>query len=271
MLKHIATELFDIAYVEQGDPNGWPVVLLHGFPYDIHAYDEVAPRLTSEGARVITPYLRGYGPTRFLSPTTLRSGQQAALGADLLALLDALQIGQAIPGGYDWGRPGGMYCGGALSIKSTGAGLGQRVPHPEHSQRPAARRSRKRIPDVVPVLPSWRARPGRGDPEPVRVLSSSMVSVVAKVACRRRRLRAFGRGVRQSRFRRCGSPFLSTPFRTGRRRSSVRECRTQTLCDAVNHSAHDHAGGGRRRGLAMRGQRGKLETLHRTSREPGRG
>jgi pimeloyl-ACP methyl ester carboxylesterase len=103
MLKHIATELLDIAYVEQGDPNGWPVVLLHGFPYDIHAYEEVAPRLTSKGARVITPYLRGYGPTRILSPTTLRSGQQAALGADLLALLDALQIGQAILGGYDWG------------------------------------------------------------------------------------------------------------------------------------------------------------------------
>ncbi|MGF6768300.1 pimeloyl-ACP methyl ester carboxylesterase [Paraburkholderia sp. GAS199] len=99
MLKHIATELLDIAYVEQGDSNGWPVVLLHGFPYDIHAYDEVTPRLTSEGARVIVPYLRGYGPTRFLSATTLRSGQQAALGADLLALLDALRIDQAVLGG----------------------------------------------------------------------------------------------------------------------------------------------------------------------------
>ncbi|MEX3965733.1 alpha/beta fold hydrolase [Paraburkholderia sp. EG286B] len=103
MLNHIETELLDIAYDEQGDANGWPVVLLHGFPYDIHAYDEVAPRLVSEGARVIVPYLRGYGPTRFLSPTTPRSGQQAALGADLLALLDALQIDRAILGGYDWG------------------------------------------------------------------------------------------------------------------------------------------------------------------------
>ncbi|MEM5425423.1 alpha/beta fold hydrolase [Paraburkholderia ferrariae] len=87
MLDHIETDLLDIAYDEQGDANGWPVVLLHGFPY----------------ARVIVPYLRGYGPTRFLSPTTLRSGQQAALGADLLALLDALRIEQAILGGYDWG------------------------------------------------------------------------------------------------------------------------------------------------------------------------
>jgi pimeloyl-ACP methyl ester carboxylesterase len=103
MLKHIATTLLDIAYDEQGDANGWPVVLLHGFPYDIHTYDEVAPRLAAQGARVITPYLRGYGPTRFLSPTTPRSGQQAALGADLLALLDALQIDQAVLGGYDWG------------------------------------------------------------------------------------------------------------------------------------------------------------------------
>jgi pimeloyl-ACP methyl ester carboxylesterase len=65
MLKHIATELLDIAYDEQGDAGGWPVVLLHGFPYDIHAYEEVTPRLISQGARVITPYLRGYGPTRF--------------------------------------------------------------------------------------------------------------------------------------------------------------------------------------------------------------
>ncbi|WP_296650368.1 alpha/beta hydrolase [Paraburkholderia sp.] len=103
MLKRIATTLLDIAYDEQGDANGWPVVLLHGFPYDIHAYDEVAPRLASQGARVITPYLRGYGPTRFLAPTTFRSGQQAALGADLLALLDALQIDRAVLGGYDWG------------------------------------------------------------------------------------------------------------------------------------------------------------------------
>ncbi|MEX3942570.1 alpha/beta fold hydrolase [Paraburkholderia sp. BR10937] len=103
MLDHIETELLDIAYDEQGDANGWPVVLLHGFPYDIRAYDEVTPRLVSDGARVIVPYLRGYGPTRFLSPTTLRSGQQAALGADLLALLDALAIDRAILGGYDWG------------------------------------------------------------------------------------------------------------------------------------------------------------------------
>jgi pimeloyl-ACP methyl ester carboxylesterase len=103
MLKHIATPLLDIAYEEQGNANGWPVVLLHGFPYDIHTYDEVAPRLTAQGARVIIPYLRGYGPTRFLSSATPRSGQQAALGADLLALLDTLRMDDAVLAGYDWG------------------------------------------------------------------------------------------------------------------------------------------------------------------------
>jgi pimeloyl-ACP methyl ester carboxylesterase len=103
MLKHIATNLLDIAYDEQGNADGWPAILLHGFPYDIHAYDEVTPRLVAQGARVIVPYLRGYGPTRFLSPATVRSGEQAALGADLLALLNALKIEQAVLGGYDWG------------------------------------------------------------------------------------------------------------------------------------------------------------------------
>ena len=92
-----------VAYAEHGDPAGRPVVLLHGFPYDVHAYDGVAPLLAAQGLRVVVPHLRGYGPTRFLSDRTPRSGQQAALGADLLALLDALHIDQAIVAGYDWG------------------------------------------------------------------------------------------------------------------------------------------------------------------------
>ena len=92
-----------VACEEHGDPAGRPVVLLHGFPYDVHAYDEVAPLLAAQGLRVVVPWLRGYGPTRFLSGDTPRSGQQAALGADLLALLDALAIERALVAGYDWG------------------------------------------------------------------------------------------------------------------------------------------------------------------------
>ncbi len=103
MLKRIEAGVLEVAYTEHGDAQGWPVVLLHGFPYDIHAYDVVAPRLADAGARVIVPYLRGYGPTRFLSPETIRSGQQGVLAADLLALLDALAIQSAVLAGYDWG------------------------------------------------------------------------------------------------------------------------------------------------------------------------
>lgn len=103
MLKTIATDRLIIGYDEQGSESGWPVLLLHGFPYDIHAYDEVSARLALAGARVITPYLRGYGPTRFVSPTAIRSGQQAALAADAIALLDALGLARAVLAGYDWG------------------------------------------------------------------------------------------------------------------------------------------------------------------------
>lgn len=103
MLKHVDAGVLRVAYEERGSPAGSPVVLLHGFPYDVRAYDEVAPLLVASGFRVITPYLRGYGPTRFLSANTPRSGQQAALAHDLLALMDALSMREAVLGGYDWG------------------------------------------------------------------------------------------------------------------------------------------------------------------------
>ena len=99
----VRTATLNIAYEEHGPSDGEVVVLLHGFPYDPRCYDELAPSLGVEGYRVIVPYLRGYGPTRFLSRTTLRSGQQAALGRDLLDLLDALVIPTAALVGYDWG------------------------------------------------------------------------------------------------------------------------------------------------------------------------
>jgi pimeloyl-ACP methyl ester carboxylesterase len=93
----------EIAYEESGSVDGTPVLLMHGFPYDPRAYDAVVPPLVAAGCRAVVPYLRGYGPTRFLSPDTLRSGQQAALGKDLLDLLDALGIERAALAGYDWG------------------------------------------------------------------------------------------------------------------------------------------------------------------------
>ncbi len=102
-VKTIEAGVLSVAYLEYGAASGWPCILGHGFPYDVHAYDQAAPILAQAGARVIVPYLRGYGPTRFLKAETPRSGEQAALGADLLALMDALKIERAVLGGYDWG------------------------------------------------------------------------------------------------------------------------------------------------------------------------
>jgi len=102
-LKKIEAGVLEVAYYEAGPSDGSPVLLMHGFPYDIHSYVDVAPLLAEAGCRVIVPYLRGYGATRFLSDATPRSGEQAALGADLLALLDALAIPRAVLAGYDWG------------------------------------------------------------------------------------------------------------------------------------------------------------------------
>ncbi|MBX9823825.1 MAG: alpha/beta hydrolase [Xanthobacteraceae bacterium] len=102
-LKRVSAGVLDVAYAEAGPASGIPVVLLHGWPYDIHAYVDVAQILASAGYRAIVPYLRGYGATRFLSADTPRNGQQAALAADTIDLMDALKLDQAIVAGFDWG------------------------------------------------------------------------------------------------------------------------------------------------------------------------
>jgi pimeloyl-ACP methyl ester carboxylesterase len=102
-LKQIEAGVLNVGYAETGPGGGPAVVLLHGWPYDIHSYVDVAPFLASAGYRVIVPYLRGYGTTRFLSNETARNGQQSVLAVDIIALMDALKIEKAIIGGYDWG------------------------------------------------------------------------------------------------------------------------------------------------------------------------
>lgn len=102
-LARVKTSVLDVAYQENGPDDALPVLLLHGFPYDPRSFDEVVTLLNAAGFRTIVPYLRGYGATTFLSADTLRSGEQAALGQDLLELLNALQIPKAVLAGYDWG------------------------------------------------------------------------------------------------------------------------------------------------------------------------
>ena len=100
-LKQINAGLLNVGYTEAGPSTGTTVILLHGWPYDIHSYNEVVPILVAKGYRVITPYLRGSGTTTFLSKDTFRNGQQAALASDIIALMDALKIDKAVIGGFD--------------------------------------------------------------------------------------------------------------------------------------------------------------------------
>lgn len=102
-LKQVKAGVLDIGYAEDGPADGPPVLLLHGWPYDIHSYVDVAPILAKAGYRVLVPHLRGYGTTRFLSADTPRNGQQGALATDIIAFMDALKIEKAVIGGYDWG------------------------------------------------------------------------------------------------------------------------------------------------------------------------
>lgn len=101
--KQINAGVLNIGYAELGPASGQPVILLHGWPYDIHSYTQVSGLLAAKGYHVIVPYLRGYGTTRFLNKNTMRNGQQAALAADIIALMDALHIEKAVIGGFDWG------------------------------------------------------------------------------------------------------------------------------------------------------------------------
>ena len=143
--KTVATPLLDLAYEESGADSATPVILLHGFPYDPRCYDEVADHLAKIGHRVLVPYLRGYGPTRFLSDATLRSGQQAALGQDLLHFMDALGIERALLAGYDWGgraacvvsalwpdRVAGLVSGTGYNIQNIAASVRPADPEQEH-------------------------------------------------------------------------------------------------------------------------------------------
>ena len=158
-MRQVDAGVLSIAYYEAGPADGTVVMLMHGFPYDIHAYVNVAPQLAAQGCRVIVPYLRGYGPTRFRDSATPRSGEQAAMGADMMALTDALGIKRAVFAGYDWG--GRAACVGAALWPERCIGLvsSQLLSDPGYCQRHGAAAAGARGGTVVSVLLSARARP----------------------------------------------------------------------------------------------------------------
>jgi pimeloyl-ACP methyl ester carboxylesterase len=102
-LKQVDTDVLNVGYIDVGSPKGTSIILLHGWPYDIYSFADVTPLLVAEGYRVIIPYLRGFGTTRFLSNKTFRNGQQSVVAQDIIALMDALKIKKAVIGGFDWG------------------------------------------------------------------------------------------------------------------------------------------------------------------------
>jgi pimeloyl-ACP methyl ester carboxylesterase len=144
-VRKARTGTLEITYEDSGPPGGEPILLLHGFPYDPRCYDSMVPVLVDAGYRVIVPYLRGYGPTRFLTPETPRSGQQAALAHDVLELMDALRIARATLVGYDWGgraacvvaalwpqRVRGLVSQGGYNIQNIAASVKPVSPEQEH-------------------------------------------------------------------------------------------------------------------------------------------
>ena len=143
-LKQVDAGVLNVGYAEAGPTDGPAVVLLHGWPYDIHSYVEVAPLLAAAGYRAIVPYLRGFGTTRFLSDATFRNGEQAALAVDVIALMDALAIERAILAGFDWGaRTADIVavlwperCTGLVSVSGNLIGIQQagKVPLPPEAE-----------------------------------------------------------------------------------------------------------------------------------------
>ena len=193
--KQIDAGVLSVGYAELGPPDGAPVLLLHGWPYDIHAFVDVAPLLASKGYRVVVPYLRGYGTTRFLAHETMRNGQQAALAVDVIALLDALGIERATIAGFDWGaRTANIVaalwperCKAMVSVSGYLIGNQQlgKVPLPPKAE----------LQWWYQVLLRHRPRPGRLREIHARFRQAHLAARVAAMELRRRHLRAQRRGV----------------------------------------------------------------------------
>ena len=172
------------AYAEAGPANGPPVILLHGWPYDIYSFVDVAPLLASAGYRVIVPYLRGYGTTRFLSSDTVRNGQPSAIAVDTIALMDALKIEKAILAGFDWGaRTANIVaalwperCKAMVSVSGylIGSQEAGKMPLPPKAE----------LAMVVPILFCNRTRPGRLRQIPARLFKAHLADRFAEVELR---------------------------------------------------------------------------------------
>ena len=221
-LKQIDAGVLNVGYAEAGPADGPPVILLHGWPYDIHSFVDVAPLLASAGYRVIVPYLRGYGTTRFLSSDTFRNGQPSVVAVDIIALMDALKIEKAIIGGFDWGaRTADIVaalwperCKALVSVSGylIGSQAAGKVPLPPKAE-----------------LQWWyqfyfATERGRAGYDKYRHDFAKLIwqTRLAEVEFRRRHVRSHRGGVRQSGSRRHRDPQLPLAARPRARRGEIR-------------------------------------------------
>ncbi|GAA3029968.1 hypothetical protein GCM10020000_03290 [Streptomyces olivoverticillatus] len=209
-LKQVRAGLLEIGYAELGPARGTPVICLHGWPYDIHSFVDVAPLLAAEGYRAIIPYLRGHGTTRFISPRTFRNGQQSALALDIIALMDALGLEKAVLAGFDWGARtadviAALWPERCKALVSVGGYL---VINLEANLQPLPCGDRARL--VVPVLLLHGAGPDRhgGQDQAARPDATGLGHRLPDLGLRRRHLRAHGRRLREPGLRRHRDPQL---------------------------------------------------------------
>ena len=239
--KTVDTSVLRIGYEDSGDAAAFPVILLHGFPDDARAYDGVVPPLVQAGYRVIVPYLRGYGPTRFLDPQAARMAEQAAIGQDVIDLADALRLPRFAVAGYDWGGRAAAIAAaihpdrvratvliGGYSIQNTVAPSAPGSPEGEHRAWNAA------------VL-QHRARTSRIAGQSRSVLSVSVEALVADVELHRRDLQQDGGVIRQSGFRRRRHSFVSTSQRQRAWRGALQRSRSATGATSGRPRAIHHA------------------------------
>ena len=180
----IRTPVLQVEYLEAGPPDGPVAILLHGWPSDVHDYDGVIPPLAEAGYRVLVPWLRGFGPTRFLDRATPRSGQQAALGADVRDFMDALSIPRATLVGYDWGGRAACVVAAlwparvAALVAITGYGI------QDIAGAVTARRGGAGVPSLVPMVFPHRPGPRRPDRQSRRHRPPALAAVVAELGVR---------------------------------------------------------------------------------------
>ena len=234
----VRTRALEIAYEAHGSASGVPIVLLHGFPDDARAWDGVVPPLTAAGYRVLVPYLRGYGPTRFLDPDEPRMAQQAAIGQDLLDFMDALGVRAAGLAGYDWGGRAACIAAILAPERVRGSRDHRRLQRPEHADAGAAGLGRGRALVLVSVVLQHRARPAGARDEPPRDLPAPVERMVADLAIRSGDLRPHGSVVRQPRLRGRGDPLVPPPSRQRAGRPAPGRDRAPPRPETGDHRSH---------------------------------